>query len=245
MRLQLMLTGGLLFQVTYVVAQICSNVTNVTSFPSEFEFCVEQDSDLYYNLSGQLHPDSGCWNCMAEPRWFRFEVAEPGFLQMELFSDLIQPQSGDQAVVYYAVFDNCPDNGGTVLSYPCNCNNPSGDCWSDFGYAQDFITYSCFADGPSSVEWDCYYSEPWWNFPTTEYLIEFNVFPGEFWIAVWPSSNCYSDLNSFGCIEVAFNGYGFLGLSVEENERRVVATTQGIYILHSSGTYDLIGRKID
>lgn len=220
------------FVVAFVESQdeaLCDQVIEVNSLPFYDSFCVEEPFQSYENSSSFLHPDSGCWSCMLSPQTYRFEVVAPSHLEMTLSSELYSSLTNNQTSVYYAIFNACPYEGGTVLSYPVNGNNSQGQCWEEFGEGQGLeVVASCFNEGCCS--WSgapfCYvdgisgyggnvFNEdetntgtPPWSFPASSYWMDFYLQPGEYWIFVFaPGCNLST---SYGCIEVEFDGASFL-----------------------------------
>lgn len=252
-------------------SQTCDDVMDVTSFPFTHDWCLtEGEIEFVENPHSMLDPVFGCWHCMGSPRWFRFTFIEESHLSMEVHSDLTNTWTGFNPVsTYFAVMTDCPFDGGTVLSYPINGNNPSGDCWDDFGGEQwnddtdesDFITWSCWEDGccswspgvycyPSGVEQPPFDldevdgGQPPWNFPSHSYMIEWNVDPGEYWIAVFPPTSCTSFTTAVGCISVTFDGLGFLSLENIGPEIELVSTPEGLKVDIDGVRFDLLGRRI-
>ena len=215
---------------------ICSEAIVVDQLPYTDSWCLEQpmtsaDSIFYENTNSFLDPDSGCWHCLTLPRFY--EINTGGFneqLTMNVDFDLCATWGNcGQMVGYYTVFNDCPENGGTVLSYPSNGMNPSGECWDEFSGNDEFIAWSCWHDG--CCGWDdsqiyCYPSiipmgpfdsndtdngEAPWNFPTTQYSVTFNLEAfTTYYICIWPSGNCGSEWSdptfTWGCIDVEFEG---------------------------------------
>jgi hypothetical protein len=220
------------------------------------------------NPFGMLDDERGCWNCMIEPHWFVFNPITDNILQMEVISEAFN-WLGDYSVeqsIYYGVFDACPLDSGKVISYPCNCMNPAGECWDDFGGESDFIESSCFFASPYTwpLEWQCQLSEPDWNYPVSDYTIEFNLKAGhQYWFALWPSASCVSQNHTYGEICVEFGGAVMLSMApfemdqapAEENKpvlypyAEKVFNGKGIELrVHQSNldfvTYDIMNRLI-
>jgi hypothetical protein len=190
----------------------CDTAVVVESLPYQDSFCTPNYIEtLIQNPYQQNTPVFGCWNAIINSHWYIIESGPfGGPLTMTVDSDLFNPQWPNEQNVHtlYAVFTECPADGGTIISYPCNCFNPQGECWDQFGGGGDFIQSSCIWTDitTGSFHWECQGSEPWWNFGGAHYQITFDMDANTtYYIAVWPSNNIFQ-LPVYGCIDVLFSG---------------------------------------
>jgi len=234
------LTILLLLLSSIISAQsTCSDATQVTSLPFQDTFCTPQNiQTIQSNPAGMLHPQYGCWSCIVNAQWYELTTDEyGGLLTMSLQFDLTNPfsPSTNHVAGYYAIFNACPEYSGTVISYPCNCNNSSGECWDTFGNNNSFIESSCFWSAPYGWPYNlyCQSSEPNWNFPSDEYQITFNTEPSTtYHIAVFPSASCWL-ATAYGCVDVEFFGPIMLSLP----EPCIVVNDQGIQLIGEGELY--------
>ncbi len=189
----------------------CENATEIVALPFHDEFCVPQQVQTSeINSFGTLHSLFGCWSHIYNGHWYTLESGSfGGPVTMEVWSDLTNPYvpAAQNVHVIYAVFTDCPQNNGTILSYPCNCNNVAGECWDEFGGNDQFIMSSCiYTNISGSYDIECQAGEPWWNFGGSLYQITFNLEPDtRYYFAVFPPS-VNGGLPSYGCVEVDFSG---------------------------------------
>lgn len=236
--------------------------TDIDVLPYSSEWCLSETGQNYENPNGILDWTYGCWYCMYEPEAFVFNVIEESNLTMTLLSDLTQVWSGSESVVYYAVFDGCPFDGGRILSYPINGNNIAGDCWEEFQSGNQLdIIYSCWnrgccgydspvcyiqdVEGPCLAGNGCDSDElndghPHWNFPTESYQIEFNLQPGEYWFYIFAPTLCNDEPSTLGCINVQFAGPTLLNLEYIE----IQTQTEEPPTLEDVIYFDTLGRLI-
>ena len=197
---------------------------------------VSEDSIQQQNPNGILDPEYGCWHCLSLPRWYTFSSGQfGGQISLEAHFDLCGNFGNcGNMVGYYSVFDDCPENGGKILSYPCNCYNESGECWDEFSGNDNFVASSCWEDGccswPNGIY--CYPSgtamtpfdvdevsqgEPPWNFPVTDYWITWNLEPfTTYYLVIHGTSSCGSQFAgptyTWGCISIVLDGLNVLDL---------------------------------
>jgi len=221
----------------------CYDAIPVEELPFSHSFCVGEDVEtLYSNPYTSNTVIYGCWSQMPNSQWYLVESNEfGGVITMTVESDLTNPFSPNTNYVHtiYAVFNSCPEDGGTILSYPCNCFNPQGECWDEFGGNDSFIQSSCVWTNIATgvYHWECQGSEPWWNYGGANYQITFELEPNtSYWFSVFPpmSVNPYP---SYGCIDVTFEGANILGLPEfceVSNNNGVISVTEGNTLLRST-----------
>ncbi len=227
----------------------CPESIDVESLPFFDSWCVENPIDpadriTTCNEFSFLDDTFGCWHSISLPRWYKITTGETGGeITMTVSSDLCKYTGLDQAegdtvncglmTCYYSVFDDCPSNGGHILSYPSNGIGFGVECWDEYSGDDGFIVSSCFQNGccgwpggiycfpdpsplaPYNAD-DTNQGEPPFNFPTTNYSITFDLAAAtNYYFVIHPSSStCGSStpIYSFGCMSVEFDGPAFLDI---------------------------------
>lgn len=157
------------------------------------------DSVHYCNPHSFIHPDSGCWSSINLGRWFYLETGNPPVAPTTINA------SGDLCanwgncgcmVIHYYLFNACPEEGGTILSYPSLAIG-TGDfeCWEGFGNNEidilDFCIETCGAlwDGTCwSEPMDPY---PAYNSAGNGFDMTIQLQPNtEYWLCLAPTGNC-------------------------------------------------------
>lgn len=222
----------------------------MTDLPYSDQWCVD-DVPLYMNPEGLLHPTNGCWQCLDDPRFFRFYASTDRQVEMWLSSDLYttHPFINNVQVVFWTVFDGCPYEGGMVISHPSVSSNTNAPCWT---YQDDVIALACFynANGSISYAQECY-EDPLVLGPRHNNYVVFDFQGGvDYWIAIYPACSPSDPWNNYGCIEVTFAGPNFLSLEWEtqEEDEEEVIINKPVKIIHPRYGFLLVmpdGRIID
>ena len=219
---------------------ICENAIEITELPFYDDWCTDNPTgclDTIYlaNPYSMLDPIYGCWNCINSPRWYLINSGlTGGQFTIDFGFDLCNEDTANcgEMIGYYAIFNDCPLDGGTVLSYSCNCFNPMGECWDEFGGDDSFIASSCWIEGCCGWDEDdgpfCYpggqnitdpipfdeigQGEPPWNYAGTNFQVTFNADPNtEYYLCVFGSASCtnpdplYHSF-SWGCMDIVVTG---------------------------------------